>query len=97
MNRVLFDFASKCSKKSKIQFTWPVINLADRTFHPIQHAHEILTQKKGQLEKSLLFHKFDPGHERWETNPITNHPITEQVTEHLLNFPEPLIAWSNSL
>jgi hypothetical protein len=38
LNRVLFDFALKYSKTYADPSTWPAIKLADRTFHPIQHA-----------------------------------------------------------
>jgi hypothetical protein len=55
MNRVLFDFALKYSKTHADLSNWPAINLADRTFHPIQHAHEILPQANDEHhENSLL-------------------------------------------
>ena len=44
INHALYDFASKYSNKSCNPFTWPEIELKDRTFHPILHAHEILTK-----------------------------------------------------
>ncbi len=42
INHALYDFASKYSSKSLNPFTWPAIELKDRTFHPILHALEIL-------------------------------------------------------
>ena len=45
INHALYDFASKYSNKSCNPFTWPEIELKDRTFHPILNAHEILTKK----------------------------------------------------
>ena len=42
INHAFYDFASKYSRKSANIFTWPEIQLKDRTFHPILHAHEIV-------------------------------------------------------
>jgi hypothetical protein len=42
IDHALYDFASKYSSKSHYVFTWPGIELKDRTFHPILHAHEIV-------------------------------------------------------
>ena len=42
INHALYDFASKYSSTSANIFTWPGIQLKDRTFHPILHAHEIV-------------------------------------------------------
>ena len=44
INHALYDFASKYSSKSPNPFTWPGIELKDRTFHPILNAHEIVTK-----------------------------------------------------
>jgi hypothetical protein len=44
INDALYDFASKYSSKSPNPFTWPGIELKDRTFHPILNAHEIVTK-----------------------------------------------------
>ena len=44
VNHALYDFASKCGSKSPNPFTWPEIELKDRTFNPILHAHEVLTK-----------------------------------------------------
>ncbi len=42
INHALFDFASKYSSESRYLFTWPGLELRDRTFRPILDAHEIL-------------------------------------------------------
>ena len=42
INHALYDFASKYSSKSANIFTWPGIQLKDRTFHPVLNAHDIL-------------------------------------------------------
>ncbi len=44
INHALYDFASKYSSESRYLFTWPEIELTDRTFRPILDAHEILTK-----------------------------------------------------
>jgi hypothetical protein len=50
INHALYDFASKYSSKSPNPFTWPGIELKDRTFHPILHAHEIVTKTSSSEE-----------------------------------------------
>ena len=42
INHALFHFAAKCSSKYPNVFTWPVIELEDRAFHPILHVYEIV-------------------------------------------------------
>ena len=42
INHALYDFASKYCSESQNPFTWPVIKLTGRTFHPILNAHEVL-------------------------------------------------------
>jgi hypothetical protein len=44
INHALYDFASKYSSKPHYLFTWPGIELNNRTFHPILHAREIVTK-----------------------------------------------------
>ena len=44
INHALYDFAFKYSSKLRYLFTWPEIELKDRTFRPILNAHEILTE-----------------------------------------------------
>ncbi len=45
INHALYDFASKyIAANLRNLFTWPGIELKDRTFHPILDAHEILTR-----------------------------------------------------
>ena len=43
INHALY-VSSKYSSESPYLFTWPAIESKDRTFHPILHAHEILTK-----------------------------------------------------
>ena len=50
IDHALYDFASKYSSKSHYVFTWPGIELKDRTFHPILHAHEIVTKTTSSEE-----------------------------------------------
>ncbi|CAB4014087.1 Hypothetical predicted protein [Paramuricea clavata] len=50
INHALYDFASKYSSKSANPFTWPEIELKDRTFHPILNTHEILTKTSSSEE-----------------------------------------------
>jgi hypothetical protein len=50
INHALYDFASKYSCKSPNPFTWPGIELKDRTFHPILNAHEIVTKTSSTEE-----------------------------------------------
>ncbi|CAB4042478.1 Hypothetical predicted protein, partial [Paramuricea clavata] len=53
VNHILFDFASKYSSEYPNIFTWPGIKLtdpSDRKFHPILHAHEILTKTSSSEE-----------------------------------------------
>ncbi|CAB4023762.1 Hypothetical predicted protein [Paramuricea clavata] len=50
INHVLYDFASKYSSKSTNPFTWPGIELKDRTFYPILNTHEILTKTSSSKE-----------------------------------------------
>ena len=46
INHALYDFASKYSSKFCNPFIWPGVQfMQDRTFHPILHAHKILTSK----------------------------------------------------
>ena len=42
INHALYDFASKYCSESQNPFTWPVIELRGRTFHPILNTHEVL-------------------------------------------------------
>ena len=42
INHALYDFASKYCSESQNPFTWPVIELTGRSFHPILSAHEVL-------------------------------------------------------
>ena len=44
INHTLYDFAFKYSCKLRYLFSWPGIELKDRTFCPIVNAHEILTE-----------------------------------------------------
>ena len=41
INHALYDFASKYCSESHYLFTWPVIELTDRTFHPIISTHDV--------------------------------------------------------
>ena len=41
INHALYDFASKYCSESHYLFTWPVIELTDRTFHPVLSVHEV--------------------------------------------------------
>ena len=50
INHALYDFASKYSSKSHYLFTWPGIELKDRTFHPILHARDIVTKTSSSEE-----------------------------------------------
>jgi hypothetical protein len=50
INHALYDFASKYSSKSPNLFTWPGIELKDRTFHPILNAHEIVRKTSSSEE-----------------------------------------------
>jgi hypothetical protein len=50
INHALYDFASKYSSKSPNPFSWPGIELKDRTFHPILNAHEIVTKTSSSEE-----------------------------------------------
>ena len=50
IDHALYDFASKYSSKSHYVFTWPGIELKDRTFHPILHAHEIVAKTTSSEE-----------------------------------------------
>jgi outer membrane protein assembly factor BamB len=50
INHALYDFASKYSSKSHYLFTWPGIELKDRTFHPILHARDIVTKTSSSKE-----------------------------------------------
>ncbi|CAB3978500.1 Hypothetical predicted protein [Paramuricea clavata] len=50
INHALYDFASKYSSKSPNPFTWPGIELKDRTFHPILHAREIMAKTSSSEE-----------------------------------------------
>ncbi len=62
-NYALYDFASKYSSESRYLFTWPGIQLKDRTFHPILHAHEILTKiyPSKEFAQQLKRVVIDPG------------------------------------
>ena len=63
INDALYDFASKYCNESQNPFTWPVIELRERTFHPILNAHEVLlkTPKSKefapQLNRVLVDHR----------------------------------------
>ena len=50
INYALYDFASKYSSKSHNLFTWPGIELKDRTFHPILNTHEIMAKTSSSEE-----------------------------------------------
>jgi hypothetical protein len=50
INHALYDFASKYSNKSPNPFTWPGIELKDRTFHPILSTREIVTKTSSSEE-----------------------------------------------
>ena len=50
INHALYDFSSKYSSKSHYLFTWPGIELTDRTFHPILSVHEIVTKTSSSEE-----------------------------------------------
>ena len=55
INHALYDFASKYRSESQNPFTWPVIELTGRTFHPILNAHEVLskTSRSKELAQQL--------------------------------------------
>jgi hypothetical protein len=50
INHALYDFASKYSSKSPNPFTWPGIELKDRTFHSILNTHEIVRKTSSSEE-----------------------------------------------
>ena len=50
IDHVLYDFASKYCSESHYLFTWPVIELRGRTFHPIINAQEVLTKTSSSEE-----------------------------------------------
>ena len=50
INHALYDFASKYCSESHYLFTWPVIELRGRTFHPIINAQEVLTKTSSSEE-----------------------------------------------
>ena len=50
INHALYDFASKYCSESHYLFTWPVIELTGRTFHPIINAQEVLTKTSSSEE-----------------------------------------------
>ena len=50
INHALYDFASKYCSESQNLFTWPVIELTGRTFHPILNAHEVLLKTSRREE-----------------------------------------------
>jgi hypothetical protein len=50
INHALYDFASKYSSKSHYLFSWPGIELKDRTFHPILNTREIVTKTSSSEE-----------------------------------------------
>ena len=55
INHALYDFASKYCSESQNPFTWPVIELTGRSFHPILNAHEVLlkTSKREEFAPQL--------------------------------------------
>jgi hypothetical protein len=57
ISHALYDFASKYSSKSPNPFTWPGIELKNRTFHPILHAHEIVTKPSSSEEFVQQLHR----------------------------------------
>ena len=50
INHALYNFASKYCSESHYLFTWPVIELRGRTFHPIINAQEVLTKTSSSEE-----------------------------------------------
>ena len=50
INHALYDFASKYCNESHYLFTWPVIELRGRTFHPIINGQEVLTKTSSNEE-----------------------------------------------
>ena len=50
INHALYDFASRYCSESQNPFTWPVIELTGRTFHPILNAHEVLLKTSRREE-----------------------------------------------
>ena len=50
INHALYDFASKYCSESQNPFTWPVIELTGRTFHPILNTHEVLSKTSRSQE-----------------------------------------------
>ena len=50
INHALYDFASKYCSESQNPFTWPVIELTGRSFHPILNAHEVLLKTSRREE-----------------------------------------------
>jgi hypothetical protein len=50
INHALYDFSSKYSSKSPNPFTWPGIELKDRTFHPILNTPEMVMKASSSEE-----------------------------------------------
>ena len=50
INHALYDFASKYCSEFHYLFTWPVIELTGRTFHPILNAQEVFTKTSSSEE-----------------------------------------------
>ena len=50
INHALYDFASKYCSEFHYLFTWPVIELTGRTFHPILNAREVFTKTSSSEE-----------------------------------------------
>ena len=48
ISHALYDFASRYCNESHYLFTWPVIELTDRTFHPILNAHVLTKTSKSE-------------------------------------------------
>ena len=50
INHALYDFAHAYSSKSRYLFAWPGIELRNRTFYPILHAHEVMIKTPNSIE-----------------------------------------------
>ena len=72
INHALYDFALKYSSKSRYLFAWPGIELRERTFYPILHAHDVMTDKSFGGEFFKLLKQVDIGSSNHATSFAVN-------------------------
>ena len=82
INHALYDFASKYCSEFQNPFTWPVIELTGRTFHPILNAHEVLLKTSRSEEFAPQLNRVLVDHRVYGKNFAVNSQGDSIIVDH---------------